>query len=241
LSAPHQTTIWGATPPPPQPAAPIELYRQLAAVGARKLADGLSPTREELRAMRELALIDAAPVAWPDRPAAAAELAVSPKQLEKHIAAGCPVPPHSAIPKVPVLLWLLDLYRTQGADQASSAMEDDPTWIKAQEDARWRRLKNDRLEQTMVAEAEATAAETIATVCRELKHALLFAAPQQIIDTLRSTAAHEHEAAIRRTIAEIITDTARAAGGLDDEDLADEAPESDDPTTPPQPPTEPTP
>ena len=199
----------------------VALYRRVAAVAQQRLAQGMTLGREEHRAVREIALIDGQDSAWPDRASMAADLDLSAKQLEKLIAAGCPAPPHSPIPKVPALLWYLAHLRDPGPVQGFAIRpEDDPQQQKALEEVRWRRLKNDALENKMAAEADAMVLTVLSQVMRDLKHRLLFAAPVRIRESLDLPQSAERP--IRDQIAATLTAAARAADALEDEDAAEE-------------------
>jgi hypothetical protein len=225
MSHPVQHRLFAATSTPPPVSAPhaIELYQQLAATAQAKLRDNITPSREEIKAIRELAIFSLTTdgIVWPDRTSAALDLGLTPKRLEKLIAAGAPAEPHSPIPCVPLLRWLVDHYRETGGDGGRSGqMDDDPAWVKAQEDVRWRKLKNDMLEETMQSAARSVALDAITTVMRELKQALLFRVPDDIIDAIHESPPHESTAAVRRTIAAALTETAETAGKLLGADIA---------------------
>jgi hypothetical protein len=225
MTHPTQHRLFAASQAPAalHPPESIELYQRLAALAKTKLSENVTPSREEIKAIRELAIFSLTTdgMVWPDRATAALDLGLTPKRLEKLIAAGAPAEPHSPIPCVPLLRWLVDHYRETGGDGGRSGqLDDDPAWVKAQEDVRWRKLKNDMLEETMQSAARSVALDAITTVMRELKQALLFRVPDDIIDAIHESPPHESTAAVRRTIADVLTDTAETAGKLLGADIA---------------------
>ena len=231
MSAPKINSLFAAPATNDKPLAPVELYRQLAQVAQHKLAHNQTPGREEIKAIRELALIDEAhsKTCWPDRPTAALDLSLTPKQLEKLIAAGAPAPGHSPIPCVPLLRWMVDYYRTEGGDGgARGQLDDDPAYLKAQQDAIYRQLKNEQLSQRLIEEGTAVAMSTVARIARDLKNALLYNFPDQLRDALITAPEHEMIPTIRHLISEALTEAARAAAALDDDEDIDDLPDDDD-------------
>jgi len=231
-----QTSIFAAAAGPDQadddPALDglgLDALRIMARNGRARLQMGQTPSREESRAIRDLALLERADVAWPDRTTAAEALGLTAKQMERYVASGLPAPGHSPIPKEPAYQWLLALLRSTG--ETAVAREQDPAWQAQQEDLRWRRLKNDALEGTLVAEAESRAMSALAAIARDLKAALLYAVPADICACLGPDLELPQDAQhrIRQIIAAAITERAAEAGALDDDD--DPQPHTD-PSTP---------
>lgn len=191
----------------------LSLMRQLATNAQSKLRMGGSLSREEHKAIATLAILDRADTHWPDRPAIADELGVTAKVVEKYKAEGCPIEAHNPTEKLPVYRWLLAVYKQKGGGKAA---DSDPARQEKIEQARYRRLKNDEIEGVMIAEAEASALETITRVMRTMKENFLYSLPTKLSVALADLPRNEQERVIRDTIRDELTAMAENAGALED-------------------------
>lgn len=192
-----------------------EAFMELAKSAAKRQAAGHRLSREEHKALREAAILERVDTHWPDRAACAKALGVTPKIIEGYAAEKAPIPPHSPIAKEPVYLWVLELLRQKGGKPAN---DSDLRRQRDQEDIRFRRLKNDRLENTMTAEADAAAMEGLAKVVKACKNELIWTAPDAIWKTCKRKKVTKANGikAVRKIITDALTKMAIADGAIED-------------------------
>jgi hypothetical protein len=194
---PPKAAVPGSTPnrsglKPPAAAAPATsaeaLRAQLATIRTRAAA-GARLNNHEARILRDAWLLEESAHLWPSAEAAAADLGVSPNTFRGYAAArpdgtaGCPgIEPHSAIPKAPVLAWLLKNAHHQGGTPPATqqTIEDVELSIK--------RAKDAKLWGTLTAEAEDRATQGVIETVDALRHTLLQTLPAQLAEDVRAAA-----------------------------------------------------
>ncbi len=214
---PTQTSLPLATPPADAVDA-RQAYLDLARQAVARQALGQRLSREEIKAIREAALLQTGDTHWSDRAACAADLGLAAKKIEALAAAGCPLPPHAPIPMLPVFRWLR-LHESPTATptdplEAARSLGDG----QAAEDLRFRRLKNDRIEGRLIAEAESAAMTALAEMVRTLRSELLHALPDRCADALADCADRKARLrCVREQIQTSLADCARRAGAGEDD------------------------
>lgn len=202
----------------PADSSALELMRALAESAREKLESGTrSPSREEIKAIEKLAILERGETHWPDRPSIARELGVNDKSIERYKAEGAPIESHAPTEKIPVYRWLLDVARQEGG---KVGQDSD---VRAQlevEELRTKRLKNDRMEGRMIEEAAINARTAMVNIFRALKQSLLHEASVRIADQVGNAAnRHDREQLTRGIIRDILNEHAEQAGAMDDDDL----------------------
>lgn len=179
-----------------QALAATEAIRRELAAALSKSTQGQRLANHEMRLIRDAWLHDQAMHLWPSLVAAAADLSISPATLRNFADQGCPgVEPHSAIPKAPVLAWLLKRAHERGGDRGatSETIEDVELRIKqAKLETTERRVRE--LRQQILDEANQGIVQAMAGVRTHLATVL----PAQLAQTLRTEPdqqAAEHAAA----------------------------------------------
>jgi hypothetical protein len=211
MNLPTQTSL--ITPPTTAPVDARQAYLDLARQAVSRQALGQRLSREEIKAIREAALLQATDTHWSDRAACAADMGLAAKKIEALAAAGCPLPPHAPIPMVPVFRWLRLHESTTPTPtdplEAARSLGD----AQSAEDLRFRRLKNDRIEGRLIAEAESAALTALAEMVRTLRSELLHALPDRAADALAEC--NDRKArlrCLRDQIQTALADCARRAG-----------------------------
>lgn len=166
-----------------KPAAEISVATAVAAELARvkaRVANGDRLANHESRVLRDAWLIDNRTHIWESTDAAAADLGVSPGTLRGYADDGCPgIEAHSAIPKAPVLSWLLKrAHERGGAAPATKASIEEV-------DLQIARAKAAKLWGSLTAEAEDRATQGVIQSQGALRHHLLNVAPEQLVDAVK--------------------------------------------------------
>lgn len=196
--------------------AAMAVYRQIARNAADKTRYGKALSREELKAVREVAILDSEETHWRDRHHAAEAFGISPKTFERWAAemraAGVELEPHAPIPKERVYRWRIAVLEQTGG---VASTDTDRKTQRLDEEIRKLRITNDHNEGAYLAEAEATAAEALAGVARALKAGLQWELPGDLVADLGLTEPGI-ESRIRRAIKRTLTELAQASGQLED-------------------------
>lgn len=201
---PPKAAVPGSTPNgselPPATSADA-LRAQLATIRTRAAA-GARLNNHEARILRDAWLLEESAHLWPSAEAAAADLGVSPNTFRGYAAArpdgtpGCPgIEPHSAIPKAPVLAWLLKNAHHQGGTPPATQQTIEAVELSIKQ------AKDAKLWGTLIAEAEDRATQGVIETIDALRHTLLQTLPEQLAEDLRAAA---DQAAAADTARELI-------------------------------------
>lgn len=199
-------------------ASAVQAHQALAAAAQRLLDAGRRLERHEAKALREAALLEMAAHVWPDRQACAAELGIPLKTLERLIGRGLPSAPHAPLSKAAVYRWLW-------RDAATAAPTGrDQVDLRAQSlaaEARLKEAKASKLEGELEAQARDAAAQALAAVLVPLKQQLLFRLPGLLWELAQGVERGAAEPLLRRALADALTELARRAGALPEDDDLD--------------------
>lgn len=132
------------------------------------------------RALRDAWLLEMHVHIWPTLAAAAADLKISVSTMRNFAEEGCPFEPHSPIAKAPVLSWLLHRAHERGG--ARGATTDDLEQIELQ----WRQAKLNKLNESLVAQAEDRAHQGVISTMSAVRHHLQHVLPGAICDIVAS-------------------------------------------------------
>ena len=196
----QQAGIPGIAPAPSADGATPAQATQALAAEAKRLADaGRHVPHHLAQALRQAWLADMDQHVWPSSTACAAELGVTQQSLRNWTKDGFPLVKHSPIPKAPAYRWLYERERARVA-RAAAAGAADPDL-----DDRLKAAKLERLEGTLLAEADDHARQAILSTIATLKHRLRHDLPGLVLGALDHAEGPEREDCIRRAVERVLT------------------------------------